>query len=438
MLIVPIYIYIEISLVIDNKMEKRIYVMLLYLERTKKSLLLCLISSTVMTACNNTDHKTAKASLASNQSKSSELLEVPSWIGKSPIQKSPNFIKDKKVKSVVNFMATGDNLYHGVVIEDGTKKDGSYDYHYIYENIKKAVQSNDIAVVNQETPIAGNNLKIQGYPNFNTPEEVGKALVDTGFNVVTQATNHIMDMGMKGVLNTRDYWKQYSNVTPLGINEDQKERDQIKSITKNNIRFSLLNYTYGINGNNIDPNKTWAVNMIDKEVIKNDVKKAKEISDIVIVMVHWGEEYKFSPSSQQKELAQYLTDLGVDVIIGNHPHVIQPVEWKQNKVGHQTLIYYSLGNFISAQEKLETMVGGISYIQFAQYEDETFGIRQAAFVPTITEYTSGRKNFKIHFLEKYSDDSSKNHGIKEFVGPVSLESFKSIPKKVLGQWYREY
>ncbi|QWI72929.1 CapA family protein (plasmid) [Bacillus mycoides] len=410
--------------------------MLCHLKGNKKFFLLGLIFLVFLTACNNAEDKTAKASLESNQSNIDTLLKAPSWVDKSPIQKSPNFIKDKKVKSVVNLMATGDNLYHDAVIADGKQKDGSYDYHYIYENIKKAVQSSDLAVVNQETPIAGNNLKIQGYPTFNTPEEVGKSLVDTGFNVVTQATNHVMDMGIKGVLNTRDYWKKYSGVTPLGVNESQKERNEIKSVTKNGIRFALLNYTYGTNGNKIESDKSWAVNVLNKEAIKNDVKKAKQNSDMVIVMVHWGVEYTFSPSNEQKDLAQYLTDLGVDVVIGNHPHVIQPVEWKQNKDGHQTLVYYSLGNFISAQEKLETMVGGLSYIQFVQYEDETFGVRQAAFVPTVTHYTNSRKHFKIYFLEDYSDKSSKEHGIKEFVGPVSLKDFKDIPKNVLGNWYK--
>ncbi|OUB15108.1 capsular biosynthesis protein [Bacillus thuringiensis serovar yunnanensis] len=409
--------------------------MLFHLRRNKKKFCYMLLLLTVMTGCTNTENKTTKATLASNQSNIAQLLEAPEWVGKSPIQKPPNLIKAKKVKSVVNLMATGDNLYHDAVIADGKQKEGSYDYHYIYENIKKAVQSNDLAIVNQETPIAGNKLKVQGYPTFNTPEEVGKSLVDTGFNVVTQATNHIMDMGMKGVLNTREYWKQYPDVIPLGINKNQKERDEIKTVTKNGIRFALLNYTYGTNGNKIESNKSWAVNMIDKEAIKNDVKNAKKNSDIVIVMVHWGVEYNFAPTNEQKELAQYLTDLGVDVVIGNHPHVIQPVEWKQNKVRHQTLIYYSLGNLISAQEKLETLVGGLSYIQFAQYEDGTFGIRQAAFVPTVTNYTSGRKQFKIQFLEKYSDDSSQKHGIKEFVGPISLGNFKDIPKKALGNWY---
>ncbi|TKI80198.1 CapA family protein, partial [Bacillus mycoides] len=381
--------------------------------------------------------KKTKASSESNQTNIDKVLKTPNWVANSPIQQSPNFNKNRKVKAVVNFMATGDNLYHDSVITDGKQINGSYDYNYIYKNIKEAVQSSDLAVVNQETPIAGNVLGVQGYPTFNTPEEVGQSLVDTGFNIVTQATNHIMDMGLAGVQNTRDYWKKHSGIVSLGINENQKERNEIKSIKKNGIEFALLNYTYGTNGKNIESAQSWAVNVIDKEAIKNDVKKAKKNFDIVIVMIHWGKEYDFLPSNDQKELAQYLTDLGVDVVIGNHPHVIQPVEWKRNHEGHQTLIYYSLGNLISSQEKLETMVGGLSYIQFVQYEDDTSGVRQAAFLPTVTNYTEGKKNFNIHFLEGYSEEYSRKHGIKEFVGPVSLKDFKHIPKNVLGDWYKE-
>ena len=410
--------------------------MLSLLKIKKKFVLLYLIFLVLLTACDNPNDKKAKASSKSNQTNIDKLLKTPSWIAKSPIQQAPNYIEDKKVKAVVNFMATGDNLYHDSVIVDGIQKNGSYDYHYIYENIKEAVQSSDIAVVNQETPIAGNVLGVQGYPTFNTPEEVGQSLVDTGFNVVTQATNHIMDMGFTGVQNTRDYWKKHSEVVSVGINESQEERNEIKSIKKNGIEFALLNYTYGTNGKNIDPTQSWAVNVIDKKAIKNDVTKAKQNFDMVIVMIHWGKEYTFSPSNEQKELTQYLTDLGVDVIIGNHPHVIQPVEWKRNHEGHYTLIYYSLGNLISSQEKLETMVGGLSYIQFVQYEDETFGIRQAAFVPTVTNYTDGKKSFNIHFLEGYSEENARKHGIKKFAGPVTLKDFKHIPQNVLGDWYK--
>ncbi|ANN35498.1 capsular biosynthesis protein (plasmid) [Bacillus thuringiensis serovar coreanensis] len=409
--------------------------MLSLLKGKTKFVLSCLIFLILLTACNNLKDKKTKASSESNQTNIDKLLKTPSWVAKSPIQQSPNFIIDKKVKAVVNFMATGDNLYHDAVIADGKQENGSYDYHYIYENIKEAVQSSDLAVVNQETPIAGNVLGVQGYPTFNTPEEVGQSLVDTGFNVVTQATNHIMDMGIEGVQNTRNYWKKHSGVVSIGINENQEERNEIKSIKKNGIEFALLNYTYGTNGKNIEPTQSWAVNVINKEAIKNDVNKAKKNFDMVIVMIHWGKEYDFSPSNEQKELAQYLTDLGVDVVIGNHPHVIQPVEWKRNHEGHQTLIYYSLGNLISSQEKLETMVGGLSYIQFVQYEDDTFGVRQAAFVPIVTNYTEGKKNFNIHFLEGYSEEYSRKHGIKAFVGPVSLKDFKHIPENVLGDWY---
>ncbi|PEL82526.1 CapA family protein [Bacillus wiedmannii] len=380
----------------------------------------------------NTNFKQAKASEASNEN----IVRTPNWIGKSPMLQSPGFNKDKKIEAVVNLMATGDNLYHQSVINDGKQKDDSYDYHYIYEDIKEAVQSSDISVVNQETPIAGNSLGLRGYPIFNTPEEVGAALVDTGFNVVTQATNHIMDMEMVGVLNTNNYWRKYSKVTKLGINDSPEERKQIKLINKNGINFALLNYTFDLNGKKIPNGKFWSVNIIDKKTIKDDVQKAKQKADIVLVMMHWGKEYTFTPTNEQKDLAQYLSDLGVDVVIGNHPHVIQPVEWKQNKEGHQTLIYYALGNLVSSQEKLITMVGGLSYVQFVKYIDGTTGIRQAALIPIVTHYTDGKKNFKIKFLENYTEESSKNHGINRFDGPVSLNNFKEIPKSILGDWYK--
>ncbi|PEK05799.1 CapA family protein [Bacillus toyonensis] len=402
----------------------------------KKCVFITLTSVFLLQACENQENnktlKHAKASEASNEN----IARIPNWIGKSPMLQSPGFNKDKKIEAVVNLMATGDNLYHQSVISDGKQKDNSYDYHYIYEDIKEAVQSSDISVVNQETPIAGNSLGLRGYPIFNTPEEVGDALVDTGFNVVTQATNHIMDMEMVGVLNTNNYWGKYPKVTKLGINDSPEEREQIKLLNKKGINFAFLNYTFDLNGKKIPSDKSWSVNIIDKQTIKNDVQKAKQKADIVLVMMHWGKEYTFSPTYEQKDLAQYLSDLGVDVVIGNHPHVIQPVEWKQNKEGHQTLIYYALGNLVSSQEKLITMVGGLSYVQFVKYIDGTAGIRQAALIPIVTHYTDGKKNFKIKFLGNYTEESSKNHGINRFDGPVSLNDFKEIPKSILGDWYK--
>lgn len=409
---------------------------MLFNKKKIKCVFITLTSVFLLQACENQENnktlKQAKASEASNEN----IVRIPNWIGKSPMLQSPGFNKDKKIEAVVNLMATGDNLYHQSVISDGKQKDNSYDYHYIYEDIKEAVQSSDISVVNQETPIAGNSLGLRGYPIFNTPEEVGDALVDTGFNVVTQATNHIMDMEMVGVLNTNNYWGKYPKVTKLGINDSPEEREQIKLLNKKGINFAFLNYTFDLNGKKIPSDKSWSVNIIDKQTIKNDVQKAKQKADIVLVMMHWGKEYTFSPTNEQKDLAQYLCDLGVDVVIGNHPHVIQPVEWKQNKEGHQTLIYYALGNLVSSQEKLITMVGGLSYVQFVKYVDGTAGIRQAALIPIVTHYTDGKKNFKIKFLGNYTEESSKNHGINRFDGPVSLNDFKEIPKSILGDWYK--
>ena len=184
----------------------------------------------LLTACGNTDVKTSKASLPPAESNIDTSLKAPNWVEKSPIQQS---LILRKIKSTIGceFNSNGDNLYHDAVIKDGKQKT-VHMIIIIFMKISKAVKSSDLAIVNQETPIAGNNLKVQGYPTFNTPEEVGQSLVDTGFNIVTQATNHAMDMGIKGVANTREYWKKYPDVIPLGINESQNERNEIKRLQK--------------------------------------------------------------------------------------------------------------------------------------------------------------------------------------------------------------
>ena len=259
----------------------------------------------------------------------------------------------------VSVIAAGDNLIHSSIYKDA-HHDDTYNFKPMYELIKPIVSNFDIAYYNQETILGGTALGLSDYPAFNSPQEVGDAMIDAGFNLVSLATNHTMDAGEKAIISSREYWNSKQNVLAIGSYSSQEEKNEIHILKKNNITYTMLNYTYGTNGINVPPDKQYLVNVWPtknipnisddeeyqkyKQQVKSDVDAVRDKVDVLIVAMHWGEEYKELPNNYQKDMAKYLESIGVDVIIGTHPHVIEPIEWINN-----TLVIYSLGNLISAQ-----------------------------------------------------------------------------------------
>ena len=267
--------------------------------------------------------------------------------------------KEKNYKASV--ITAGDNLIHSSIYYDASTGGGEYDFKPMYDLIKPIVQKYDIAYYNQETILGGKELGVADYPTFNSPQEVGDAMIDAGFNLVSLATNHTMDSGERAVLKSREYWDKQENVIAVGSYSSFEDRDKIRIGNKNNISYTLLNYTYGTNGIAVPQGKEYLVNVwptdLDindperdtkyqnyKEQVKKDIEKVKDKVDVIMVAMHWGVEYTHEPTAYEKDMAKFLANQGVKVIIGTHPHVIQPVTWIDD-----TLVIYSLGNLISAQ-----------------------------------------------------------------------------------------
>ena len=223
----------------------------------------------------------------------------------------------------VTLCAVGDNLIHNTLIDAGKQEDGSYDYTSLYQNIAPVIQKYDVSVIDQETVLGGSDFEYTGYPVFNSPQEIGDAARNAGFDVFNCANNHIMDKGSQGIMNEIEYFKKHKDVVYLGINEDEKSYNTIKYYVKNNITFALLNYTYGTNGIDLPSDKPWIVNMMDKDKVTKDIKEARANADVVIVFPHWGTENSFGISDYQKEYTDLFSKLGVDIVIGCHPHVIE-------------------------------------------------------------------------------------------------------------------
>jgi poly-gamma-glutamate capsule biosynthesis protein CapA/YwtB (metallophosphatase superfamily) len=259
----------------------------------------------------------------------------------------------------VSFAVFGDNLIHEPIYNYGLNNDPNFTF--LYKNVKEIINKSDISIINQETPLVDNPSLYSDYPLFGTPINVGKAIVNAGFDVVTCATNHALDKGMYGIDTTKNFFTE-NNITCLGIQTtDEKEYIPYEIITKNHIKIALLNYTYGTNGIKIPEENQYAVHLLnDEEQIKSDIKSAKENADIVIILPHWGTENSTEIDETQKYWTDIFLESGADVVIGIHPHALQPYEFLTSTTGHQMLIYYSIGNYISAQSEQTSQKGGIA------------------------------------------------------------------------------
>ena len=248
----------------------------------------------------------------------------------------------------VSLIAGGDTVIHNDVA-NYAKTNSGYNFKPFFTDIKDEIQKYDLAYYNQETVFVSKESGYTFYPTFGSPEDFGDAMIDTGFNMVSLANNHSNDRGETGINYSIKYWKSKDNVYYSGMAESEEDRTnyQIKEI--NGIKYAMLAYTYGTNGIPLakDKNgktKDYLVNVYSDELAKKDIEALRDKVDVLIVAMHWGVEYQLEPNATQKKQAQYLADLGVDIVIGNHPHCIQPVEWIDD-----TLIIYSLGNLISNQ-----------------------------------------------------------------------------------------
>lgn len=326
---------------------------------------------------------------------------------------------EKEVKKDKDYTAkvfmVGDALIHSAVYEDARQSDGTYDFTPMLSAIKPISSKYDLAYYNQETILGGKDLGYSNYPRFNSPQEVGDAFVDAGFNLVSLATNHTMDKGEQGVLNSVAYWKTKSGVVSSGQWSSDEERNQsIATIHEvNNIKYAFISYTIWTNGLNTPTGKEYLNNLYSEEKAKADIEAVRDKVDFVIVAMHWGTEYSFKVDAKQEEIANYLSSLGVDLIIGAHPHVIQTVEYINNK---KTFVVYSLGNFISDQNDTDNFTGLAFEVTLKKHVDVDDKVTNSVVEPkaelvytTTTKVRGVNHNFKVVPYPNLTDNELKNH-----------------------------
>lgn len=342
-------------------------------------------------------------------------------------------------ETVVSFMGVGDNLIHETVYNDALQDDGTYDFSKMYTNFKKDAKESDIAFINQETVLGGESLGLSGYPTFNSPTEIAKNLEKAGFNLANLATNHCLDRGEQGIANELEAFSN-TNIVTDGVYTSQEAFNTIPTFKKKRITFSFLAYTYGTNG--IAPDYDYNVSYLDDDQIKSDVQKAKEISDVVIVSAHWGDENTFEPNDLQKHYAQLFADCGVDVVIGTHPHTIQPVKWIKGSSGNKMLCVYSLGNFIGGMLTTDNAIGGEIKFDFVKKSDK-ITIENVKWIPTVIHFEGNqnnimevRYNYKAYKLSQYSDKLAKKHVLNGYDGnTVSIKYITNKTKEVIDEKY---
>ena len=315
-------------------------------------------------------------------------------------QKEVNSVVEEQKEKRMSLIAVGDVLIHESVYKDALQSDGSYDFHNMFTEVESIINKYDLKFCNQESIIGGSTLGISGYPSFNSPDEIGDELVNLGFNLVSLANNHTLDKGEDAVLYSNSYWKS-KNIITAGTYSSIEERNKINIYEQNGIKYAFLAYT---TLSNATVKKDYLLNMYSADKVKNDIDAVKDQVDVIIVSMHWGVEDTNTPTDSQRQIAEYLSSLGVNLIIGHHPHVVQPVEY----VG-DTLVIYSLGNFISNQLVLGINNGiGLMYgIDIVVKEDKvTF---ENEYKELILAYSENSTNFRVIPFSKLDNNKLNNY-----------------------------
>jgi poly-gamma-glutamate synthesis protein (capsule biosynthesis protein) len=375
----------------------------------------------------------------------------------------PAGAETEKNTRYITIIAAGDNLVHDIIYnsarvrddpESGEASPERFNFDPSYEHIKPILEKADIAFVNQETVLGGKEFGHSGYPVFNTPQDVGLALIRAGFNVVNHASNHVMDRGEGAVFATLDFWdawnaRQSGNDGQSGNNTDsfqkirylgifrteEQRKTERRIVEKNGIKVGFLSYTYGLNGFVLPRDKPWLVGMIDREVMEGEIKELRPLCDLLAVSMHWGNEFQHEPSPAQRELALFLAGQKVDLVIGHHPHVTQPVEIIPRPDGGKLVCYYSLGDLLSHTQSdwtPDTITGALAYIRVKKVQsgaESVCTVEPAGVIPTVCHYGRERRSpFIVYPLWDYTDELAALH----YKNNMTVDYLNNAARRIFG------
>ncbi|MGN0423981.1 MAG: CapA family protein [Acetatifactor sp.] len=358
---------------------------------------------------------------------------------------------------MLTIVMVGDVLLHTPVAESGKKEDGGYSFDHLFTHTGELTEAADLAMVNQEVILGGTELKISGYPAFNAPYELGDALVEAGFNTVLHATNHAMDKGKKGLTNCLNFWETvHPKINVLGIHGSAEDADEIFVFEKDGIRVAVVNYTYGTNGIPLPEDMPYAVDLLEEEKLIRDLDRAEELADFTICCPHWGTEYVLEQTKHQRRWAKLMAEHGADLIIGTHPHVIEPVcglvreedgTWTEKSAQEvdftqpgAVLCYYSLGNFVNwtsgtGKGVANRMVGCMADVTLQQDREGKVVIRSFQAIPLVSHLEKGFGGVTVYPLPQYSEELAERNEIRKQDSDFTYEYCVNLAEKVL-QWNR--
>lgn len=341
----------------------------------------------------------------------------------------------------ITILGAGDDLIHDSLYKQASKRAGGKEYNFkpVYEHVAKQIKSADIAVVNQETVLAGNVAKLSGYPLFNSPTAVGDELVNIGFDVINHANNHVLDQGVKGIEATLDYWDT-KPVKVVGVYRNDADLENIRIVEAKGIKTAHIGITEMTNGLYLPKNSEYKlIKADDTELIKRLIKKAKSMADVVVISVHWGTEDTYTLSETQKTLAQNMVDWGADIIFGNHPHVVQKLTvLTRASDGAKCPVIFALGNFVSAQITGKNMVSGFLTVTMTKnFQTGKTTFAGMKFTPIVTQYGSHCSNITIYPFSEYTDKMASEHGVRKYTPEFSRAFIQKIIDKNIPKEYQD-
>ncbi len=338
-------------------------------------------------------------------------------------------LEKEQEENTIELLAVGDNIAHQTIREVGMTEYGPWNYDSVYQYVKEDVEAADLALVTQETIFVENREDVSGYPSFGTPPEFGDALVNTGFDVIASATNHALDKGTDSIEYTLNWWEEnHPDIPVLGLYDSEEAAEEIPIISCKDLKLAMLDYTYSLNGLELPSDQEYMVDVFDEEQVREDIRQAKELADVVIVVMHVGNEYEQDVDQETQEWTDIFLEEGVDIVIGSHPHVVRTMETLTGEDGHKMLVYYSLGNFTSTQTDLPSLMGAMAKITVRKnIETGEIEIPEHEFIPLLMYYNKEIPQAAIYKLEDYPQELIQEHFVyEENPEEFSLEYYQQL------------
>lgn len=337
----------------------------------------------------------------------------------------------------VRIVCAGDNLIHGSIYNQAKRRankndiDG-YDFSYAYERVIRYIESADLAILNQETVVT-DEFEPSDYPRFCSPEDLGRYMAEIGFDAVSLSNNHILDKNEAGLLATLDFWDTVDGVISYGAYRDESDMENIRTLEVNGITFAFLGYMEHTNGLKLSDDAVAEITYLkETEIIEAQIKKAREIADVVIVSPHFGTEISNELRSNQINMARLMVEWGADIIIGTQAHTVQSMEFIERDDGTKGFVYYCLGNFVSAQANPRALVGILGDLTVTKnLSTGEISIKNIKAIPIITQYGYNYSSIHIVPYSEYTEEMLSNHGADGFTQEAIDKVLSYIPKEYL-------